>query len=686
MRQTQPPIRRLLGLTTALSMALPGIVQPALAQDADSAAPPARVGQINALTGSVSFNGSGSGGWAAAANNYPVTSGDSIYTQDSARAGIALDASQITLSSDTEMQVTDLDDSSFAGTLSQGEAAFAIADLQPGQSYNISTPRGTVAISQNGQYDIIAGDANEPTLVNVFQGQAVVTAPGANLTVAAGQAGVLSGASQTVAQLGQAQQDSFSSAVLVSNIAPPPAYAPAVCNQMTGVTELSQYGGWQQSPQYGAVWYPTVSAGWAPYREGHWADIQPWGWTWVESEPWGFAPFHYGRWIDDGGRWGWAPAPAYGGGYGYGYRPVYAPAVVGFFGLAVGIGITAALLSSGSVGWVPLAPGEAYYPTYRASPAYIRQINYVNVRNINDVHITNNYYYGDKFSPDRLANRRGATFVQADVMSRGERVAGYAHTPAQDELAAARPVDTGFGHPAGHAAGFGLPEASRPLAELRPAAAPHPSAFAIRRTLPPATVSHAPFTGRPEAPAFARGPGGAMPAANRPAFATVPGFHAPPPPPAPGAHLASLPPAPKLMEHLTSQAVHPGISPSIHPEPEQQHPGAPAGPASRPPAAPPQPASPPAPEAYHPATPAPAYHPPAEAYHPAAPARPAAPAYHPPAPAYHPPAPAYHPPAPAYHPPAPQPRPAPPASQPRPAPPAPRPAPPPQNRNNIHQP
>jgi len=637
--------RRFLGVTTALSMALPALPAASFAQDAnDGSAPPARVGQITSISGDVSFNGSGTGGWAAAADNYPVTSGDSIYTQDGSRAAIALDSSQITLSSDTEIQVTGLDNQNFTATLAQGEAAFAINYLQPGQVFTLSTPRGTVTINQNGQYDIITGDANNPTIVNVFSGAATVSDPGANLQVAAGQAAYLSGTDQTTAQLGQAQQDSFTSTALAQAAPPPPSYAPAVTNQMTGVAELSQYGSWQQSPQYGAVWYPSVDSGWAPYREGHWADIQPWGWTWVESEPWGFAPFHYGRWIDYGGRWGWAPAPAYdAGSYGPSYQPVYAPAVVSFFGLAVAAGITAAVLSSGSVGWVPLAPGEPYYPTYRAPPAYIRQINVVNVRNINDVHVTNNYYYGNNFSPNQLANRRAATFVSADVMSHGEHVSGYAHTPSQNELAGARPVDTGFGgHPAAQGAAFRLPESGRPLAALRPGNPPHPTAFADRHTLPPATVSHAPFAGHPgtAAPGAPHEMGGAVPAVSHPGFATTPGgatpggaapgFHPPPAPPAPGQHLGTLPPAgnfhPASENHGAPSFSHPAETAPFHPQTEphtEQHPG-------------------PAPDqGFHPASQA--YHPPAESYHPPAPEHAPANNFHPATQAYHPPAPAYHP-------------------------------------------
>src|SRR5436190_15810693 len=115
---------------------------------------------------------------------------------------------------------------------------------------------------------------------------------------------------------------------------------------MPGGDELAQYGSWVESPEYGQAWYPQVAPDWAPYRDGHWAYVAPWGWTWVDSAPWGFAPFHYGRWAHIGGRWGWYPGGLVAG------RPVpvYAPALVTFFGVGAAVGVGAAL-AAGRIGW-----------------------------------------------------------------------------------------------------------------------------------------------------------------------------------------------------------------------------------------------------------------------------------------------------------------------------------------------
>jgi hypothetical protein len=141
-----------------------------------------------------------------------------------------------------------------------------------------------------------------------------------------------------------------------------------VSPEMTGAEDLDRYGQWTTHPEYGAIWAPAVDPGWAPYRYGQWAWVSPWGWTWVDDTPWGFAPFHYGRWVFWSGRWCWAP------GQREHHRPVYSPALVAWVG---GNGFNASLRVGGGpgVGWIPLAPREAYYPSYRTSPNYIQSIN-----------------------------------------------------------------------------------------------------------------------------------------------------------------------------------------------------------------------------------------------------------------------------------------------------------------------
>jgi hypothetical protein len=110
--------------------------------------------------------------------------------------------------------------------------------------------------------------------------------------------------------------------------------------------ELSPYGEWVFTYDYGWAWFPrNVRAGWRPYYYGRWVPSD-YGWMWVSYEPFGWATYHYGRWAWDARLgWIWVPGrtwgPAwvswqYGQGY-IGWAPL--PPEVGFqigFGLNIG--------------------------------------------------------------------------------------------------------------------------------------------------------------------------------------------------------------------------------------------------------------------------------------------------------------------------------------------------------------
>ena len=142
-----------------------------------------------------------------------------------------------------------------------------------------------------------------------------------------------------------------------------------VSREMAGYEDLDEYGTWYSEPEDGYVWRPRhVAVGWAPYRHGHWAWVEPWGWTWIDDAPWGFAPFHYGRWAFLRGSWCWVPGA-------YVARPIYAPALVAFIGgRNWGFSFGVSFGRGPAIGWFPLGPREFYYPAYRASHVYIRNL------------------------------------------------------------------------------------------------------------------------------------------------------------------------------------------------------------------------------------------------------------------------------------------------------------------------
>jgi hypothetical protein len=299
-----------------------------------------------------------------------------------------------------------------------------------------------------------------------------------------------------------------------------------VSREVIGFQELDAYGQWQQTPDYGWVWFPTrVAADWAPYRDGHWAWVEPWGWTWIDDAPWGFAPSHYGRWAFFRERWCWVPGPV-------NVRPVYAPALVAFVGEG-----------SGVVGWFPLGPREVYRPAYAASREYFTRVNVTNTM-VNIAQVTNIYesrnapdvVYRNRRVPGAVVAVSAATFTQARPVAR-EAVHVRGENLQQQAVISAPPVaparQSVFG-PQG--AQRKPPERvfSRPVvAQTQPPAPPPPieSRLPALRSHPgrPADIS----TPQARPPAT---PG--APAAPAPAVRVVPAERpaASPPPPAPNAN------------------------------------------------------------------------------------------------------------------------------------------------------
>lgn len=413
--------------------------------------PPARVGRIARMNGTVSFHTADEDQWGPATLNYPLTNGNALWTEPGARAELQIGSgNRLVMDGSTELNVTTLDDTIFEAGLPQGSAYLNIADVAPGESYALQTPRGRVTITEPGRYLVSAGDDDTPTTVSALdRGSAKLSGRGTDRTVPSGQTatlnGPLDGDEPIKTALAPAQASAFAQSVLqdekalaqtamtpnpnTAQTAVPaqraaalpanaaPVAMPTQVQGMTGAQDLAAYGAWSSAPDYGAVWYPPVETGWVPYRHGHWAYVQPWGWTWVADEPWGFAPFHYGRWVMVHDRWAWSPGRHHRHHHHHHHpRPVYAPALVAFFGGGSGISVS---ITAGNVGWVPLGWHEPYYPPYRVSRHYIRNVNVTHVTNITKVTNVTNI---NNVTVNRYVNRGGATMVSADAMRRSEPV------------------------------------------------------------------------------------------------------------------------------------------------------------------------------------------------------------------------------------------------------------------------
>ena len=362
------PQRRWRGVLV-LALALAASLAAGTAARADDD-PPGRVGRVSMVEGDVrTVNADGA--WVVLPRNQPLTTGDRVITDKDGRAVLQVGSSTVRLGAYSDMSITRIDDQVVRLHFNRGQMALRVRSADVLGEIGVETDEGLWVPHHAGYFrfdrpagGVLAGQA--------WSGDMLLEATDSSLPVAAGQRAEVwrEGAQQTTHyRLVTAPTDKFSDWALVEDrlddrYAASAAASAPVPAEMTGATDLSRYGKWSTAADYGSVWTPTsVPSGWAPYQDGNWAWVAPWGWTWIDNSPWGFAPFHYGRWAFIGSHWCWVPGN-------WGPRPIYAPALVGWFG---GDGFAFGGLPA--VGWVPLGPNEAFYPGYAVSPIYWNLVN-----------------------------------------------------------------------------------------------------------------------------------------------------------------------------------------------------------------------------------------------------------------------------------------------------------------------
>ncbi len=413
----------------------------AFAQTADTVNPPGRVAQLNYFDGPVSFAPAGYDQWAAAVLNRPLTQGDKLWNDAGARSELHVGSTAVQMSGQTSLEFTTLNDQTVQLAVTPGSAIARVRELPAGQRFEIDTPNLALTASQPGDYRVDVDPSSGTTTVTVRAGSVqVFGADGVPMSMPAFEQISFSGNSLTqVAAQTAPPEDAFGSWAAARDAAEDRAVAARyVPRDMTGYQQLDNYGTWENDPSYGQVWVPTVTVvNWAPYRYGHWAYIAPWGWTWIDDQPWGFAPFHYGRWAMLGPRWCWVPGPIT-------VRPVYAPALVGFIGGAVGsvsFSVTVGGFAQPAVGWFPLAPGEIWHPAFRASPTYVTEVNRTVIVNRNVTNITNVVNVNRVINVYRFqAMPQAVTAVTAKAFTQGEHLRGNLVPVSETELARARVV------------------------------------------------------------------------------------------------------------------------------------------------------------------------------------------------------------------------------------------------------
>src|SRR5581483_7147961 len=325
-----------------------------VAPDQPPGAPPTPA-RLSYVAGEVSFWRPGGEDWAPAQVNTPLAPGDQLYTGNRGNLEIQIESRGFVRGwGDSQLGIENHEPDFLQLKVSAGHVSVDLRSLEPGRTVEIDTPAAAFTVTHIGYYRVDV-TPDRTTFITRRGGVAtMIPAGGEAVAVATSEQAVVTGSGPTQVQTFVAPEldvwDRWNYArtdALVDTVSA--RYVPA---DISGVDDLDQHGTWRVVPEYGSVWVPDgVAADWAPYTTGRWIWDPRFGWTWVDTAAWGWAPYHYGRWVHIDRVWAWAPGPVV-------VRPVYAPALVAFFG-APGVRVS---IGAPFVSWVALGWGEPCLP------------------------------------------------------------------------------------------------------------------------------------------------------------------------------------------------------------------------------------------------------------------------------------------------------------------------------------
>jgi hypothetical protein len=325
--------------------------QPAPDQPEGAAPTPPR---LSYTAGEVSFWRPGGEDWAPAQVNTPLAPGDQLYSGNRGNLEIQIESrSFVRAWGDSQLGVENHEPDFLQLKVAAGHVSLDLRSLDPGRTVEIDTPTAAFTIERAGYYRVDVSP-DRTSFVTRRGGVATMTpAGGQAVSIAPSEQVVVTGDPTPVQTFVAPELDVWDrwnyarTEALIDTVSA--RYVPA---GVSGVDDLDQHGAWRVVPEYGSVWVPQgVAADWAPYTTGRWVWDLRFGWSWVDTAPWGWAPYHYGRWVHLDRVWAWAPGPVI-------VRPVYAPALVAFFG-APGVRVA---IGAPFVSWVALGWGEPCVP------------------------------------------------------------------------------------------------------------------------------------------------------------------------------------------------------------------------------------------------------------------------------------------------------------------------------------
>jgi hypothetical protein len=187
----------------------------------------------------------------------------------------------------------------------------------------------------------------------------------------------------------------------------------------TFYNQLSPYGDWIYSGDYGYVWRPYFESpeDFRPYSSaGNWV-YTTYGWTWVSDYDWGWATFHYGRWdFDNYLGWLWIP--------GYEWAPAWVSwgSYNNYWGWApLGPNMYADYSSNWEAPnmWWTFVPRNQFCSSGWNSYIYDRPVQITNITHITNVYVdnhnyhnNNSWYHGPRVSDVEKYNRKRVKTIE----------------------------------------------------------------------------------------------------------------------------------------------------------------------------------------------------------------------------------------------------------------------------------
>jgi hypothetical protein len=313
--------------------------------------------RLSFIDGQGSFWRPGTENWVPAQINTPLAPGDELYSGGRANLELQIGArAYMRAGEGTQIGLENQEPDFLQFKVTAGHASFDLRSMAAGHALELDTPNAAFTIERTGYYRVDVSDAST-TFISRRGGRAsMVPAGGEAVGIAPSEEVVIQGTDDPRVETYVAPEidawDHWNYERTDHLI--DPLSARYVSSGVYGADALDHYGTWRVVQPYGPVWVPEdVPAGWAPYSIGRWIWDPYYSWTWVDTAPWGWAPYHYGRWVYADGYWAWAPGPAV-------VAPVYAPALVAFFGgtqfgVSISVGVP-------GISWVALGWGEPCIP------------------------------------------------------------------------------------------------------------------------------------------------------------------------------------------------------------------------------------------------------------------------------------------------------------------------------------